>query len=82
MKIREATEADSDAIWNIFHEVVAVGDTYALDPHLSREEALGYWFAADTQTYVARGIAGRRASKEVPYSYSSSRYRGHLHFAA
>jgi L-amino acid N-acyltransferase YncA len=58
MKIRAATRADSDAIWKIFHEVVAVGDTYALDPHLSREKALGYWFEADTQTYVAED-AGR-----------------------
>jgi L-amino acid N-acyltransferase YncA len=52
-KIRAATEADHDAIWKIFHEVVAVGDTYAIDPHMSREEALGYWFGANTQTYVA-----------------------------
>jgi len=58
MKIRAATRADSDAIWKIFHEVVAVGDTYALDPHLSREAALGYWFKADAQTYVAED-AGR-----------------------
>jgi L-amino acid N-acyltransferase YncA len=58
MKIRMATRADSDAIWEIFHEVVAVGDTYALDPHLSREEALSYWFEADMQTYVAED-AGR-----------------------
>ena len=58
MKIRMATTADSDAIWKIFHEVVAVGDTYALDPHLSREGALGYWFETDTQTYVAED-AGR-----------------------
>jgi len=53
MKIRVATNADRDAIWKIFHEVVAAGDTYALDPRLSREEALDYWFAADTQTCVA-----------------------------
>jgi L-amino acid N-acyltransferase YncA len=58
MKIRMATRGDSDAIWEIFHEVVAVGDTYALDPHLSREEALSYWFEADMQTYVAED-AGR-----------------------
>ena len=58
MKIRAATRADSDAIWKIFHEVVAVGDTYALDPHLSREEALGYWFGTNTRTYVAES-AGR-----------------------
>ena len=53
MKIRPATEADRDAIWNIFHEVVASGDTYALDPNISRQDALAYWFASDTHTYVA-----------------------------
>ena len=40
MKIRPATDADRYAIWNIFHEVVAAGDTYALDPNISREDAL------------------------------------------
>jgi ribosomal protein S18 acetylase RimI-like enzyme len=53
MKIRLATEADSDAIWKIFHGVVAEGDTYALDPNMSREDALAYWFASGTDTYVA-----------------------------
>jgi L-amino acid N-acyltransferase YncA len=62
MKIRPATEADRDAIWNIFRDVVAAGDTYALDRNISREDALAYWFALGTQTYVAEqpaiGIAG------------------------
>ena len=53
MKIRAATEADRDAIWNIFHAIVASGDTYAFDPKMSREQALPYWFRADTHTYVA-----------------------------
>jgi L-amino acid N-acyltransferase YncA len=53
MKIRRATEADRDAIWKIFHEVVAPGDSYALDPRMSREDALAYWFAHGTHTYVA-----------------------------
>ena len=53
MKIRHATEADRDAIWNIFHEVVAAGDTYALDPNISCEDALAYWFAPGTHTYIA-----------------------------
>jgi L-amino acid N-acyltransferase YncA len=53
MKIRLATEADRGAIWKIFHEVVAAGDTYALDPNMSREDALAYWFAPATYTYVA-----------------------------
>jgi L-amino acid N-acyltransferase YncA len=62
MKIRPATETDRDAIWNIFYEVVADGDTYSLDPNISRQDALAYWFAAGTHTYVAEqpaiGIAG------------------------
>jgi ribosomal protein S18 acetylase RimI-like enzyme len=55
MKIRLAIERDRDAIWNIFHEVVAAGDTYALDPNISREDALAYWFAPGTHTYVVEG---------------------------
>jgi len=62
MEIRPATDSDRDAIWNIFHEVVAAGDTYALDPNISREDALAYWFEPRTHTYVAKqsaiGIAG------------------------
>jgi len=53
LEIRQATEADHDAIWNIFHAVIAPGDTYAFDPKMSREEALAYWFRPDTYTYVA-----------------------------
>ena len=53
MEIRAAIRADRDAIWKIFHEILAAGDTYALDPKMSREDALAYWFRADTQTYVA-----------------------------
>ena len=53
MKIRAATKSDHDAVWNIFQEIVAAGDTYAFDPKMSREEALAYWFRADTNTYIA-----------------------------
>ena len=53
MKIRAATEADRDAVWNIFHGTIAPGDTYAFNPKMSREEALAYWFRADTHAYVA-----------------------------
>ena len=58
MKIRPATDADRNAIWNIFHEVVADGDTYALDPNISREDALAYWFAPGTCTYIAEIAEG------------------------
>jgi L-amino acid N-acyltransferase YncA len=53
LEIRQAIEADRDAIWNIFHAVVAPGDTYVFDPRISREDALAYWFRTDTHTYVA-----------------------------
>jgi L-amino acid N-acyltransferase YncA len=53
LHVRPATKSDRDAIWNIFHEVVATGDTYAFDPAISREDALACWFRNGTQTYVA-----------------------------
>ncbi len=53
MKVRPATNADRDAIWKIFHEVVASGDTYPLDPNISRKDALAYWFQPAAHAYVA-----------------------------
>lgn len=53
MKIRSATQADGDAIWKIFQSVVATGDTYAIDPDISREEALQYWCGKNMDVYVA-----------------------------
>jgi len=35
--IREATNEDHEAVWKIFHEVVARGDTYTIDPNISRD---------------------------------------------
>jgi L-amino acid N-acyltransferase YncA len=51
--IREASEHDGDAVWDIFHEVVARGDTYVFEPETPRDEALAYWFHPGTRTYVA-----------------------------
>jgi L-amino acid N-acyltransferase YncA len=51
--IREASELDRDAVWAIFHAVVAAGDTYVFDPDTPRDQALAYWFHAGTRTYVA-----------------------------
>lgn len=53
LKIRPATNEDRDTIWEIFHEVVVAGDTYPIDPQISREDALAYWFQADAHAYVA-----------------------------
>lgn len=51
--IREATRADADAIWPIFHHVVRAGDTYAYSPDITRAEFEATWFAPDVRTYVA-----------------------------
>lgn len=51
--VRRAVAADTERIWEIFHTVVASGDTYAYAPTISREEALASWFRVDTSTYVA-----------------------------
>jgi L-amino acid N-acyltransferase YncA len=59
VKIRTATQSDSEEIWQIFRAVVRPGDTYALDPQISREEALAYWFAPRTETFVAIEDDGR-----------------------
>ena len=39
MIIRQATEADFDAIWPIFHQIAAAGDTYAYSPDINKQEA-------------------------------------------
>lgn len=52
MLIREATEADIDAIWPIFHEIVAAGETYAYSRDTSKEDAGKLWMEAPRKTYV------------------------------
>ncbi len=60
LTIRPATEADSDAIWQILAPVLKAGDTYALPPDWSRAQALSYWLAPDKQSFAAL-LHGRHA---------------------
>jgi L-amino acid N-acyltransferase YncA len=53
LNIRSTTDSDRDAIWKIFHEVIAAGDTYPIDPEISREEAFAYWFQTGARAFVA-----------------------------
>ena len=53
MIIRPANQSDEDAIWDIFHAVIATGDTYVFDPEMSRSDALAHWFQSGFHTYVA-----------------------------
>ena len=59
LHIRAATDVDHDAIWKIFHDVIAPGDTYVFDPGTSREDALAYWFQSGNHSYVAELAKGR-----------------------
>jgi ribosomal protein S18 acetylase RimI-like enzyme len=61
LTLRRATDADRDAIWDIFRVVVASGDTYAFDPEISRSDALGYWMQPANHCHVAehsRNVVG------------------------
>src|SRR2546423_7216683 len=59
MNIRPATDSDRDAVWKIFHATIAPGDAFVYDPNTPREEAMAYWFANGTRTYIAELAAGR-----------------------
>ncbi len=43
MQIREYAEGDWPAVWPVFREVVAAGDTYPYDPDWSNEQAHDVW---------------------------------------
>ena len=61
LRIRRARKVDRETIWQIFHAVVAGGDTYVFDPNISRRQALAYWLGPKTRCYVAlsdQGIVG------------------------
>jgi L-amino acid N-acyltransferase YncA len=53
LNIRDATDSDLDAIWEVFREVITTGDTYPLDKNTSRHEALAYWFQGNAHVFVA-----------------------------
>jgi L-amino acid N-acyltransferase YncA len=65
LNIRPATNKDHEAIWDIFHAVVAPGDTYSLDPQMSREDALAYWFGAATHNVDAASSRVRRKRQDA-----------------
>jgi len=50
--IRPATDADFEAMWSIFREVIATGDTYPFAPDTPRADALAYWFGPGVASWV------------------------------
>jgi L-amino acid N-acyltransferase YncA len=53
VKIRKAEESDFNDIWEIFHQVVKRGDTYAYHPETTKEQAREIWMSKAVTTYVA-----------------------------
>ena len=53
VNIRPIQPADFEAVWQIFHEVVAKADTYAFAPDTTRDEALRLWVDVPQVTFVA-----------------------------
>jgi L-amino acid N-acyltransferase YncA len=53
IEIRPALEADFEAMWVIFQELIASGDTYYFAADTSREDCHAYWFGPGVQSFVA-----------------------------
>ncbi len=51
--IRLAGPSDDDAVWPLLRDVFRAGETYAVDPKISRNAALDYWIAQARAAYVA-----------------------------
>ncbi|WP_375254887.1 GNAT family N-acetyltransferase [Yoonia sp.] len=51
--LRRARPDDSAAIWSLLREVFRAGETYAVDPRISRDAALSYWVSHAREAYVA-----------------------------
>jgi len=58
MTIRPARDSDRDAIWQIFHEVIAAGETYPIARDIPPEDALAYWFQHNAHVCVAEDESG------------------------
>jgi ribosomal protein S18 acetylase RimI-like enzyme len=53
MLIRPATPNDAAAIWSIIGPTIRAGETYALERDMSEADALAYWMAPSSETFVA-----------------------------
>ena len=54
LAIRPATGADHPALWSILKPVFRAGDTYAIDPAITREDALEFWCGGSHTAYLAQ----------------------------
>ncbi|MCA8883031.1 MAG: GNAT family N-acetyltransferase, partial [Rhodobacteraceae bacterium] len=52
LPIRPATGADHDALWTMLEPAFRAGDTYTVDPDISRADALAFWTAPEKQVFL------------------------------
>jgi GNAT superfamily N-acetyltransferase len=53
MLIRPVASADADSIWRVLEPAIVAGETYALPPDMTRDEALAYWLSPAHEAYLA-----------------------------
>lgn len=63
--IRPATDADWDAIWPIFRDTVAAGETYAFPEDLTSDQARGWWLEQPPGLTVVLEEAGTEGGEPV-----------------
>lgn len=57
VSIRKVGSSDNEALWHILRPVFRAGDTYAVEPDISRDEALDYWTSAHAYLAEDKGEA-------------------------
>jgi L-amino acid N-acyltransferase YncA len=77
MEIRRATTADLDAMWGIFHSVIAAGDALPFSDDFDRETFQSHWLEAQTSYVAAIGhvqilATARRLTARTPTLYALS----------
>lgn len=54
IRLREVSPDDTEALWDILEPTFRRGDTYTIDPMISKQEAIAYWTSSDKSTFLAR----------------------------
>lgn len=58
IEIRAYEPTDADALWRILEPVFRAGDTYAVEPDISENDAIAFWTGPPHKTFVAEAEAG------------------------
>lgn len=53
IEIRPARDGDRAALWRMLEPVFRAGDTYTVDPGITKDDALAFWRAPEKAVFVA-----------------------------